>query len=71
MTTTEPGVVKIGEWAHVRWNKRQHLVVAYESAVDEAEPVRFACGHRTWVQAVWHDAPRPHLPRCSRCEASR
>lgn len=66
----EPGEVTLGDWAHVKYNKRQHLVVAVEPEIDAAEPVRFACGHRTWLRAVWHDPALPHLARCKKCEAS-
>lgn len=67
-TQREPGVIAIGEWAHVRYHSRQHLVVANEPEADEAEPIRFACGERYFATAIWHDAPKPHLPHCKRCE---
>ena len=60
--------VRVGEWAHVRYHKRQHLVVADRPDEGLAEPVLFACGRRTWRNAIWHDAPKPHLPRCLGCE---
>lgn len=63
----EPGKVIVGEWAHVRYHDRQHLVVANEPDVDTAEPVRFACGKRTFTRAVWHGAPTPHLLHCRAC----
>lgn len=63
----EPGVVELGEWAHVRWNGRQHRVVAVEPGHESAKPVRFACGSRTETFRVWHGAPEPHLPKCAKC----
>lgn len=67
----EPGEVTIGDWAHIRYQTRQHLIVALEPEVDAAEPVRFACGRRTWQRAVWHDPAKPHLPLCKRCAGTR
>lgn len=63
-----PGDIIIGEWAHVKYMKRQHLVVAYEPNEHQAEPIRFACGRRAPSSFIWHGAPKPHLPRCLRCE---
>lgn len=74
---SEPGEIRIGEFAHIRYQGRQHRVVAVDPAhysevadavIDQAEPVRLACGRRTWIRAVWHDPPKPHLPRCRNCE---
>lgn len=59
----EPGTVLPGEWAHVRHQKRQHLVSRRRGRV-----VQFACGHETYPDAVWHGAGLPHLPRCGNCE---
>lgn len=72
-----PGVIAVGEWAHMRYSTRQHLVV--EAITDSAYAARFtdsvhaarsACGQEFERFRVWHDAPKPHLPRCKRCAAA-
>lgn len=66
----DTGIVIVGQWAHVRYMDRQHLVVADSRDESEAEPVRFACGARSPRSFIWHEAPKPHLPSCRVCSRS-
>lgn len=33
---TEPGIIKLGEWAHVKYMERQHLVAAIRAENEKA-----------------------------------